>query len=507
MRSIVPALATLSLVASASAKVIHVPDACSTLADAVKAAVDGDEIVLAPMKHLAAAVEIGKEITIRSFDPTDREIVAQTIVMPPSDIAKYDVYAFRFEEVGSGALLDGLTIAHYGSKEKPSWAYSAVSIFRASPRIRNCVISDNYLVTAIGGLEIILGEPVIENCQIRYNHGPEAGGVYIGPFSRPRFLNTQIDNNDGSGVYIRGRDSRPVFTDCAITHNQDLGGAGGGVFVYSESSASFVDCFIYGNRAEYGGGIACGPRMFDYPGGSVELTNCRVTFNYADSYGAGAHVFRGGSLSAVHTEFAFNRTEKEGGALCADPASHTDLTACLFDGNEASVGGALSARGSAPVIDNCVFNANQAVAEGGAIYSNAGDVGVTNCTFVANTAFSGGALSNTAGGSTRILNSILHRNTSIPILSAPDKITVAFSNVDGGWPGEGNTSNNPRLFTFDKSTPHFLHKSSLCIDAGDPAIDDTADWDSVAPWYGGANGPTSDMGAYGGAYGDWWFGW
>ena len=199
MRSIVPALATLSLVASASAKVIHVPDACSTLADAVKAAVDGDEIVLAPMKHLAAAVEIGKEITIRSFDPTDREIVAQTIVMPPSDIAKYDVYAFRFEEVGSGALLDGLTIAHYGSKEKPSWAYSAVSIFRASPRIRNCVISDNYLVTAIGGLEIILGEPVIENCQIRYNHGPEAGGVYIGPFSRPRFLNTQIDNNDGSG--------------------------------------------------------------------------------------------------------------------------------------------------------------------------------------------------------------------------------------------------------------------------------------------------------------------
>jgi hypothetical protein len=81
----------------------------------------------------------------------------------------------------------------------------------------------------------------------------------------------------------------------------------------------------------------------------------------------------------------------------------------------------------------------------------------------------------------------------------PDEIAVAFSflavaycDVEGGWPGEGNLDLDPG-FRSGLGFDYLLRPGSPCIDAGDPALLDGVRWPRR---YG--NGPRSDMGAYGG---------
>jgi parallel beta-helix repeat protein len=96
-------------------------------------------------------------------------------------------------------------------------------------------------------------------------------------------------------------------------------------------------------------------------------------------------------------------------------------------------------------------------------------------------------------------NCIIWNNPNGPITGS-DSVIVTYSNIEGGWAGEGNINEDP-LFVGTGTFPYLLSSDSPCIDTGDP---DTVYNDPEDPnnpgyaLYPAMGTVRNDMGAYGG---------
>ncbi len=86
--------------------------------------------------------------------------------------------------------------------------------------------------------------------------------------------------------------------------------------------------------------------------------------------------------------FRGNLADDNGGAV-ASVASAPRFAACRFEANRATHGAAITfvaqpASGAAPVLEHCVFTANEALADAGAVYAYLCDPSFSRCTFHAN---------------------------------------------------------------------------------------------------------------------------
>ena len=153
-----------------------------------------------------------------------------------------------------------------------------------------------------------------------------------------------------------------------------------------------------------------------------------------------------------------------GGGMLVWVESDPTVINCRFIGNSNGLGGAVRIRGATPRFVNCEF-ANNTANLGGAI-SLLGVLSAprmfTNCTIVNNTAMtSGGGIFNFF--SSEIFTNCIIRNNS------PDQISgeqsVAYSNVEGGWPGVGNIDADP-IFVDPGNGDYRLSPGSPANDAG-----------------------------------------
>ena len=251
----------------------------------------------------------------------------------------------------------------------------------------------------------------------------------------------------------------------------DLTDHGGGMFNWS-GSPKVANCTFSGNSANFGGG------MFNGLYSSPEMTNCTFSGNVAGGappYGSGG-----------------------GGGMANDNHSSPTLRNCLFSGNRAISasgqnwgGGMANWKYSDPCLVNCTFGGNEAGNYGGGI--NNADLcypTLTNCILWGNTAPTDPELCDHYTSTT----------------------TVKYSNIKGGWPGEGNIGADPNddplfvdpngpdgvLGTEDDNLRLFLF--SPCIDVGDNSVVDpcSTDLDGNPRIMDGDNDSNSvvDMGAY-----------
>jgi len=260
---------------------------------------------------------------------------------------------------------------------------------------------------------------------------------------------TVIDGTGHAHVVqcISGEGADTILEGFTITGGNADGyydSCGGGLFS-DNSSPTVTHCTFTQNSARYGGAVC----------GNATVTYCTFRENSARM---GGGLWRADTVA--HSTFLRN-TACMGGAI----QGVQTVTDCTFVGNEESIF-------EAGTVANCTFHGTL----GSAAVTNAQVV--TNCTFLHNeyagvvtrldcqslvthcTFFDNGiGVTNAQDGLTTMVNCIIQGN----LLGAIDgPAVITFSNVEGGWQGEGNIDADP-LFA---DTDGRLSPESPCIDAG-----------------------------------------
>jgi parallel beta-helix repeat protein len=155
-------------------------------------------------------------ITVRSTDPTDRDVVANTII-DCGGLGR----AFIFDSgEDPNYIVSGLTIMN-GVAD----IGGAMLIDGASPSIRNCIIADNTAVGDGGAMHLTNASPIIVNTEISRNSaGGFGGGIYAQTGSVPEIINCLISFNSsgdiGGAMYLWESDA--IIRLCTIAYNTGL---------------------------------------------------------------------------------------------------------------------------------------------------------------------------------------------------------------------------------------------------------------------------------------------
>ncbi|MBC8395356.1 MAG: right-handed parallel beta-helix repeat-containing protein, partial [Candidatus Marinimicrobia bacterium] len=245
------------------------------------------------------------------------------------------------------------------------------------------------------------------------------------------------DTDEGGGIHVEN--SSPFLSNLIITSNNGYNG-GGIWFRYSNSNIENINIFDNTGR-QFGGGIWIQES-------EIELLNLEISNNISLE-GGGIEI----SESTVYindSEINNNISNEEGGGI--------------YIWNNSSLS-----------LNDCLFLYNSATLDGGGIYSKYSNITINNSTIANNTSDSSGGGIYIEGSDYEITNSILWNNSPLQFSFIGNSLTVSYSDIEGGWEGDGNIDADP-LFCDDENDDYHLAWNSPCVGTGQ----------------GGAN-----MGAYG----------
>ncbi|HOW72598.1 MAG TPA: right-handed parallel beta-helix repeat-containing protein [Phycisphaerae bacterium] len=254
-----------------------------------------------------------------------------------------------------------------------------------------------------------------------------------------------------NGGAIKCDESNPTIRHCVLTDNTADAGSSwsdgnGGAMSFKTSYPFLADCLLSGNVAQRGGGVSC-------HGSDPVIINCQFVGNSAaDQYDGGGAIYAwtGSSPRMDRCVLVANTSTGKGGGVYFDRGTPT-IRSCLFVGNTAPGGGGLYAYSGGPSILNCTFTGNSSLEGwGGGISLESSPTVVENCILWGNSP-----------------SQVHNRYGAGP--------TVAYSNIEGGWTGDGNIDQDPRFADprgadGDPGTwqdnDYRLSDDSPCVDAG-----------------------------------------
>ncbi len=255
-------------------------------------------------------------------------------------------------------------------------------------------------------------------CYVRVDPGTwieniDFGGKSIMVYSRDGADVTTIDGNQDGSVVNFETDEGPdsILQGFTLRNGRVEGWAflyGGGIHC-AASSPTITDCVITENRSQhYGAGISC------TAGASPTISNCTITENLAERYHGGGIFCHGSSFPTItDCFFRYNSTHMYGGAIYCESSSPT-ITGCTFTGNSGSYGGGAICcnASSSPTIAGCTITDNHADDNGGGIacLENSSPE-ITDCTISGNWVnMSGGGIYGGIGFNSLISNCTISGN-------------------------------------------------------------------------------------------------
>ncbi|OHB54427.1 MAG: hypothetical protein A2173_06770 [Planctomycetes bacterium RBG_13_44_8b] len=376
----------------------------------------------------------------------------------------------------------------------------------------NVIIGINADETAVlDGFTITAG---YNSMVARNGNGPIGGAGMLNRSSSPTIINctfagnAAIIYNVGAGLF-NSQGSKPILVNCRFTGN--CASINGAAIYNIESAPKLINCVFYCNYAKSGSGIynrnsnpvisGCtfinnsNSAIYNYSNSNPILNNCTFVKN-TSRFGAGMYN-ENSSPKLTGCAFIGNIATLYGGGMFNGEGSYPSLFNCIFSGNSAEQGGGIFnlRRNSSLSLNNCTFSSNSVRLDGSGVYSY-GEMTVTNCIFWGNVD---------------------------PAIIGEAAVTVTYSDIQGGWSGEGNINIDP-LFSdpgywdpngtpddpnddlwidgdyhlksqagrWDPVSQSWIQDdiTSPCIDAGDP---NTPVGDEPFP-----NGGIINMGSYGG---------
>ncbi|MHB8994737.1 MAG: Ig-like domain-containing protein [Armatimonadota bacterium] len=434
---------------------INVPANYTSIQNAINAATDGDEVVIAPGRYVERINFNGKAITVRSCDPNDPTCVQSTIIVGyepnGNEFNGFVVPVVRFvtgEDQDSRLL--GLTIT--GGMDEIG---AGIRCDGASPTIQNNIITNNglaYYVVELsakqpqsvgGGIALLHGaRPLIDSNEISLNFAEVGGGIYAsGSTTRPTISNNTITANTaylGGGIAAelgailrvegnkfgtapngalavqasalnakaaaarqkkpavgsaKGKAARPVDTDY--------------VRKARKPSAASVAKLKGARKFIYSGNVACVGGAMSLYSCEVELYNNVFTSNSAIDFGgaiAGWELCLDSSGNVFDRNFTddideFTLLLDESGFGGAVDLVYGQAEFCndRFTYNTSGAGGAISLDSGTIQVESCLFDHNMANDQGGAIAAYGFEnedftVSVDCSTFTNNAAYAGGAI-------------------------------------------------------------------------------------------------------------------
>lgn len=160
-----------------------------------------------------------------------------------------------------------------------------------------------------------------------------------------------------------------------------------------------------------------------------------------------------------------------GGIWCWDNSSPS-IADNIIAGNSAGFGGGINCNyNCSPSITNNIIAGNSAETQGGGIYCGDSSPDIINNTIFGNWATWGGGIYSGGDDSfPTVINTILWMDSPQEIyLHVGGSIAVTYSDVQGGWTGEGNIDADP-VFVDAPNGDYHLLPDSPCIDAGDNTV-------------------------------------
>ena len=372
------------------------------------------------------------------------------------------------------------------------------TILKGDPDIDDETNFANYSGT---GLHVIIGSwtdwtAVLDGFTITGGYAEGEGGGMYNQGGTPTLIYCKFIRNFATccGGAIANNDTEiyptlggPTLIHCTFIENST--NKSGGAIYNNEASPVLINCTFIGNSAKLRGGGISGDS-------SPSLTNCKFIGNSAQGHEDDDGIWHDG----------------HGGAIYHACCGNLKLNKCTFIANSGIYGGALYFRHEpSPKMSECMFIGNLAKNYGGAIYiQDFIHPNLKQCTFADNSAANGNALagfpSSRSSGrpfNLKITNSILWDGGDEIWIDDGSTIEITYSDVEGGWLGEGNIDADPCFVepgywdadsVWIEGDYHLLPDSS-CINAGDPnyvAEPNETDLDGNPRVIGGR----IDMGAY-----------
>lgn len=427
----------------------------------------------------------GKNITLRSTNPIDPAIVANTSV-DGGNAGSTVTFAGKEDET---CVLSGFSIGA-GHATSGGGICGGTIEQHTHATIRNCLISSNtvsYDIGNFGGGGIAFCDGLITNNRITSNRVFDPSPMMVW--------------GDGGGLFqCNGTIKENIITNNdAEYHGGGLGACGG----------TITNNTITGNSADTGGGLnechgtieynTIGENSVANGGG---LANCNGIIQNNQISGNSAADSGGGladcDASIRQNTITENSADEYGGGLfrCNNAIENNVIMA-----NTAGFGGGLS-ECDARILSNLIAR-NSAQHSGGGLMDC--DAETANDTIVENSAARGGGLADCAG---RLRNCIVWGNTA-PTGSqiVGGSVIASFSCIQNWTGGTGNTSDNPQFVDPDgpdnnpnsyNDNNYRLQPDSPCIDAGQYRawMPTAVDLDGNSRILYGWDSETVDMGAY-----------
>ncbi len=341
------------------------------------------------------------------------------------------------------------------------------------------------MICVIGGDNAVLDGFVVMR---GYSSYPNGAGLRVEnadmTISQCTFKGNWLDSYNSFGGALYCTESVLTLTDCTFENNE-CGYCGGAVYLDAYTTATITGCLFRNNiAAMLGGGLMVGADC------TASLSGCTFADNQA-YIGAGGGLFinPNSNVTLETSVFVRNSAPNDQGGALENMYSTLQASRCLFSQNSANGGGAVCNYGTS-TFTNSIFLNNTASNQASVFYNESGQtLQLMCCTLYGNSS----TQSILTPGSATIVNSILWDTANVQV-EGTGAIDITYSDIKGGFTGDGNRDAEPMFFSPAAGDMHLLG-ASPCLDAGTDSGAPTVD-------YGGAARPQGlgmDMGAFEGS--------